>query len=79
MACRCWVITTRRGEKTGGVGGGAFPAACEIVHDALPRKRCWRVADYDDACQRPVCGHESVPDRAGPVIALSWDITWRRK
>jgi hypothetical protein len=20
-----------------------------------------------------------VPDRAGPVIALSWDITWRRK
>ena len=26
MACRCWVITTRRSEMTGGVGGGAFPA-----------------------------------------------------
>ena len=23
------------------------------------RKRCRRVADHDDACQRPVCGHES--------------------
>jgi hypothetical protein len=23
--------------------------------------------------------HDSAHDRAGPVIALSWDITWRRK